>query len=111
MEENESKFTLDDEHRMMHDSMATWGYDAQLLMLVEEFSELMIELCHDRRTLKVAEPNNVISELWDADFMLREFKRFYQDLYGKDWFDKTMTEIREAKLTRLKERLSKHVKL
>lgn len=75
-----------------------WGKNAQILMIIEEMSELSTELCHVIRNrgdgFKVAE------EVADVELMLEQIKYIFD-------IEKSVEAYKEQKLRRLEERLSK----
>ena len=58
-------------------ALATWGEEAQMLMVVEEMSELMKEILKNinRKKNNIAE---IIEETADVEIMLEQLKENYQ---------------------------------
>lgn len=86
-------------------AMKQWGFEAQLLMLVEEFSELVVILSHYRRAFKNASTEEIVSELADTQIVLDEFKIYMSDTMGEWQFTEMFCRIKQEKLERLEQRL------
>lgn len=89
----------DTEKVLLYDkALRTYGVDAQVHMMFEESAELNNELAKTFRNRTTKE--KIITELADVSIMTEQLAL----AYGLDEF----MEEKERKLTRLKERLSKH---
>lgn len=73
-----------------------WGYDAQILMVFEEMSELQKELCKNRRGKNNVE--QIAEEVADVEIVLAQLKMIY-GISG------TVRQFHEEKLMRLEQRL------
>lgn len=73
-----------------------WGVDAQLTVAIEELSELIKEICKDKRGFGV--PKRIAEEVADVEIMCEQL-RF---IYG---FDDVVDEWKDYKLKRLEKRL------
>ena len=73
-----------------------WGVDAQLTVAIEELSELIKEICKDKRGFGVSE--RIAEEIADVEIMCEQL-RF---IYG---LDDRVDEWKDYKLKRLKKRL------
>lgn len=95
---------LREEHRNLYkQAVDRWGEDAQISMVFEECSELMVVLSHARRSLKhhTIDREGIISEIADVSLVLEQLC-FILKVSPAEWFT-----ARENKLKRLKERLTK----
>ncbi len=76
--------------------MDKWGVDAQLNVAIEELSELIKEICKDKRGFGV--PKQIAEEVADVEIMCEQL-RF---IYG---LDDAVDEWKDYKLKRLEKRL------
>ena len=74
-------------------ALTKWGYSAQLLMAIEECSELIKAICSSFR----GRNTNVAEEIADVEIMCKQLRV----MYGSDAVDKE----KKKKLARLKRRL------
>ena len=85
--------------RILWDAVRTWGRDAQMLMMVEEMSELTKEICKFYRTTDdesaSAVAGNIREEMADVQIMLDQMKI----MFGR------VEPMVRAKLDRLEKRL------
>ena len=85
--------------RILRDAVRTWGRDAQMLMMVEEMSELTKEICKFYRTTDdesaSAVAGNIREEMADVQIMLDQMKI----MFGR------VEPMMRAKLDRLEKRL------
>ena len=85
--------------RILWDAVRTWGRDAQMLMMVEEMSELTKEICKFYRTTDdksaSAVAGNIREEMADVQIMLDQMKI----MFGR------VEPMMRAKLDRLEKRL------
>ena len=86
----------DNERKVFDKAIGKWGYKAQLLMVLEEMSELQKEVCKDFR----GKPNldAIADECADVEIMLDQLKM----IYG---IEKHVKTHREYKIDRLAKRL------
>ena len=75
-------------------AVAKWGVPAQLLMAIEEMSELTKEILKFLRKKE----SNIIEELVDVEIMLEQLKLIFVSFNGKE---EKYRIIREKKLRRL----------
>ena len=71
--------------------------DAQIIIAIEELSELQKELCKDLRGK--LNKNNLIEEIADVEIMLEQMKMYYEI------DDEELEVVKQQKLERTKERL------
>lgn len=85
--------------KILSDAVRTWGRDAQMLMMVEEMSELTKEICKFYRTTDdtsaSAVAGNIREEMADVQIMLDQMKIMFGDVRN----------MMRAKLDRLEKRL------
>ena len=74
-----------------------WGVDAQLNVAIEELSELIKEICKDKRDYGI--PDRIAEEVADVEIMCEQL-RF---IYG---FDDAVDKWKAYKLKRLEERVN-----
>lgn len=75
--------------------------DKQLIVAIEEFSELQKEICKYLRNHQI-EKKNIIEEIADVEIMLEQIKLYFN-------FDqKIIDAVKEIKLIRTKERMLKN---
>lgn len=99
----EFKAELRKEHRELYkQAIDKWGEDAQIAMVFEECSELMVVLSHARRSLKHhnIDRGDIITEIADVSLMLEQLC-FILNVSPAEWFS-----ARENKLKRLRSRLN-----
>jgi len=85
-------------------AIAKWGKDSQVFMMFEEIAELILSICHSRRSNKIVFKCDLISEIADVEIMLNQMKIL---------FDITNYEIdlqKIRKLERLEKRLEENKK-
>lgn len=74
-----------------------WGEDAQLNVAIEELSELIKEICKQKRGIGVSD--NLVEEVADVEIMLEQIKQIFHIADEEvDWW-------KSFKLSRLAERL------
>ena len=78
-----------------------WGMDAQMMMVIEEMSELIKEICKSSRNGIVANHRNLIDEYVDVMIMLEQLEVMLSSFEEFD-FEKVYTEYRTKKMTRLR---------
>ena len=78
-------------------ALEKWGYDAQLDMVIEECSELILAIQRYRR--KRCEAIDIQEEIADVEIMLSQMRV----LFG----DKNIDEFKANKIMRLKERIAR----
>lgn len=87
------------QERILNDAVRTWGRDAQMLMMVEEMSELTKEICKFYRAADDASASaaagNIREEMADVQIMLDQMKI----MFGR------IGPMVRAKLDRLEKRL------
>jgi NTP pyrophosphatase (non-canonical NTP hydrolase) len=88
------------EHEIYQEAIRKWGIEAQVIMAVEEMSELTKALCKWRRTgsLTKALKEQVADEIADVHIMLEQLKILFS-------IDAEVGVARMAKLKRLQEKL------
>lgn len=75
--------------------------DKQLIVAIEELSELQKEICKYLRNRQI-EKKNIIEEIADVEIMLEQIKLYFN-------FDqKIIDAVKEIKLVRTKERMLKN---
>lgn len=84
------------ENSILHDAVDYYGKDAQLVIAVEEMSELIKELCKDKRGIGV--PEHIAEEMADVSIILQELLLIYGN-------EKEVENWQRRKLERLEERL------
>ena len=77
-------------------AIAKWGKTAQLIMFIEEASELTKELTKDLRNQ--GDKKAIIEEIADVEIMLEQLKIIYK-------CSSPLEEIKKIKLARLEERI------
>ena len=77
-------------------AIAKWGKTSQLIMFIEEASELTKELTKDMRSL--GDKKAIIGEIADVEIMLEQLKLIYK-------CTSPLEEIKKVKLARLEERV------
>lgn len=82
---------------ILEEAIATFGKDMQLTVAVEEFSELIKEICKSKRGRD--NRNNIIEELADCYIMLEQVGI----IFGIDSND--INQVIDEKLTRLESRI------
>ena len=83
---------------ILEEAIATFGKDMQLTVAVEEFSELIKEICKSKRGRD--NRNNIIEEIADCYIMLEQLGI----IFGIDSND--INQVIDEKLTRLEKRLT-----
>ena len=78
-------------------AIETFGKDMQLNIAIEEFSELIKEICKNKRGSNNID--NIIEEMADCYIMLEQIKIIFEIKNSKIY------EVMEEKLDRLKNRL------
>ena len=74
-----------------------WGEDAQLNVAIEELSELIKEICKQKRGIGVSE--HLVEEVADVEIMLEQIKQIFHIA------DEEVGWWKSFKLSRLAERL------
>ena len=97
---------MTDREEIIRRAVSTYGIDAQILMAIEEMSELTKALCKERRTRSIDDLNvrskameNIAEEIADVQIMLDQLRT----IFGIE-----TTGIESNKLNRLADRLEKH---
>lgn len=86
-----------DEETALYDrAIAEWGKPAQMLMVIEECSELVKAVC-DRLRGRVKTDAYILDEMADVKIMLAQLERMVDPV--------ELERIRQAKLQRLRARL------
>ena len=85
-----------DESKVLQRALDTYGYDLQIMMVLEEMSELQKELCKYLRGKY--SPANIAEEIADVEIMLEQMKMLF--LCSDE-----VRDVRRRKVERLKERL------
>ncbi len=96
MQTSEKKAGLCEAGNIYRAALDKWGADAQILMVMEEMSELQKELCKNRRGAENA--SCIAEEIADVEIMLEQMKL----LFG---VDEQVREFRGSKLRRLRARV------
>lgn len=76
--------------------MDKWGVDAQLNVAIEELSELIKEICKDKRDYGI--PDQIAEEVADVEIMCEQLRFIYD-------FDEAVDKWKAYKLKRLEKRL------
>lgn len=91
------------------EALERWGVDAQMMMAIEEMTELINAISkayrkglHDCNVQK-----NIIEEYADTYIMLEQLEVIFTKHLGSDFYDRVM-EKRHKKLSRLRELLLHH---
>lgn len=79
-----------------------WTLNAQLLMMIEEFSEFSVELCH---MIRGRPSKNMISEYVDVKIMMEQFTEYMRE--SNPMFDDLVADEYNFKINRLKTRLDR----
>lgn len=87
---------------ILQDAIDTYGTDNQLMVAVEELSELQKEICKAFRGM--LNEQSLIEEIADAEIMIEQVMMIY------DIKDEDIKTEKKLKLKRLKERLYDHWK-
>ena len=87
---------LNHERKLFLDAISRYGVEAQLKMVVEKCSKLIVALCHDNRGR--APKSGVIDELADVSIMLDQA----MIIYGEE----DVRYAKALKMKRLQERLA-----
>lgn len=80
-------------------AISKWGGIAQILICVEECSELQKALLHDMRVSKNSTDEEILDELVDVSIMVEQMRNLYQISDGR------FLKKKNLKLLRLKELL------
>ena len=73
-------------------AIEVYGEESQLLMAVEELSELMNELLHYRRK----RPQNIAEEMADVYIMLRQMQIIFNNsIEVQEWIDRKILRLDE----------------
>lgn len=88
--------------QILHAAVETFGRDSQMMMMVEEMSELTKAICKQRRSRTIKEKmdaiNGIKEEIVDVQITLDQMKI----MFGCD------EEIEREKLERLEKRIKEH---
>ena len=84
------------ETEVLQRALDTYGYDLQIMMVLEEMSELQKELCKYLRGKY--SPANIAEEIADVEIMLEQMKMLF-------FCSDEVRDVRRRKVERLKERL------
>lgn len=93
----------DTERPVFEDALATWGTQAQLIMVLEECAELSKEVAKTIRTKKVTE--GLADEIADVEIMLAQLRLIAREM-GDATLDQRVAERRSFKIDRLRTRLA-----
>jgi len=86
-------------------AIETWGVQLQLIMVFEECSELIKEICKWERMKDNSNVDNILEEIADVEIMLEQLKYMF-DYYQSDKNQLSMFELMKAhKLKRLEKML------
>ena len=86
---------IDNEHKELYKACAEkWGVESQILMAIEECSELSVELCHFMRNIKEASVATISDEIADVEIMIEQLKYMFNN-YSK------VEEVKNRKYYRL----------
>lgn len=88
-----------DRDNLLRLAIHVWGEPAQMLMAIEEMSELTKELCKAFRAVDVVLPpgrEHIVEEIADSKIMLRQMELIFG--FADDW--------EQRKLQRLEDRLN-----
>jgi len=89
-----------EERELFKNVIEKWGSEAQILMVLEEMSELSTNLCHHLRGRDVTNIT-IAEEIADVRLMLDQLEYVFNcDIYVSDF--------RKTKIKRLKERLQRN---
>ena len=66
-----------DKKNLYSKAVLKWGVSAQIMMAIEELSELSVELCHWLRINKESNKNKLVDELADVEIMLEQLKQMF----------------------------------
>jgi DNA-binding transcriptional regulator YbjK len=89
---------LDD---LVSQAIDKWGADSQILQLIEELSELITAVAKYNRTFNGSTTDDIASEIVDVEILLYMTKKYIYKIS-----ERTLQQIKEQKLARLKTRLS-----
>ena len=84
-------------HPVLKRALETWGKEAQMLMVVEEMSELMKEILKNinRKKSNIAE---IIEETADVEIMLEQLKENYKIAEKVEAYKKDKIKLIEQRL-------------
>lgn len=92
------------EKKIFEKAIATYGENAQKLMLIEEMSELAKEICKDFRGGENYEA--IAGEIADVEIMLEQAKMIYDQQYHRTSdFYTIVKDYHKRKVERLEKRL------
>jgi len=86
-----------DDEELFKECVNHWGTTSQILMVIEELSELIVELCHSLRANKPFNIEQITEELADAKLMLDQLQFIF------NISDIELNNIRKMKMKRIKE--------
>jgi len=92
--------TIDNE--ILNEALKKWGVPPQILMVIEELSELSQALCKSFRKADMNE-TAIIEEMADVYIMLEQLKIIFKNIYIVSEFDKQLQNNINYKLDRLKQ--------
>ena len=95
----QANYTDEEINMLCKKALDKWGYLSQILMCIEEFSELMQVLVKSNRKVNCSTREEIASEMADVYLMLKQM----QIAFGIN--DITIASIEEEKLDRLKKLL------
>lgn len=96
MSETQTEYT-----NIYEKALQTYGVDAQIDMLIEEMSELIVELQHRKR----GRPHKVPEEFADVEILMKQLR----PLFDSDDNMNTVTQWHNFKLSKLLTRLNKDI--
>ena len=88
---------------MYREAFDKWGMDAQLEMVIEECSEMIVAICHWRRD-KVTH-SEICEEIADVTIMLEQLIILLDLLFPEENINDLVATIKAQKLQRLQELL------
>ena len=88
--------------RLYSKALDYWGETAQMLIAIEEMSELSVELCHALRANKPFDIETIKEEIADVSIMLEQLQNILCIS------DPDLQIAKNKKLSRLKERIKRH---
>lgn len=92
-----NKITYEERKALYYDAIAKYGTQHQMIVAIEELSELQKEICKDLRGNKNLK--NLIEEIADVTIMLEQLRLIIGE-------NDEVCEVMDSKIERLRERVS-----
>ena len=93
-----------DKEELYDAALEAWGFDFQLIVAIEECSELIQAIIKYMRYPRIDMMLKVKEEIGDVDIMLEQIRRYFDKQQVKQRIG-NIDKMKEMKLARLRERL------